>query len=228
VPSGFLLLSDCSQIHTSRRNVMSHKSFATKKTFTSANHSQKFPLWLAVMLVIIVVLAIALLLSTNNAGATSIRYIEYTGGDCHAQQATGDTYKDEIDMSCLNLRNIAVWLTATPNRWTQTVVPQMSTATPDEQDDTVPTPETITTPVPTKTIVTPEPTQPVIVITTPAPTQPAVTPEPTQPPVVTETPEPTQPVVVVEPTEEACKNKNSGKDGTPDECNAGGGQEKNQ
>jgi hypothetical protein len=30
------------------------------------------------------------------------------------------------------------------------------------------------------------------------------------------------------PTEKSCKNKNSGKDGTPAECNAGIGQEKNQ
>jgi hypothetical protein len=71
-------------------------------------------------------------------------------------------------------------------------------------------PVTITTNVPVVTI-----------ITTPVPTitaDPTSTPDPTTTPDPTDTPEPQE--------EDGCKNKNSGKDGTPDECNAGGGQEK--
>ena len=66
------------------------------------------------------------------------------------------------------------------------------------------------------------------------------------PPVVVEPPVVEPPVVVVDPpividppvivppvvdppaTPQPCKNKNSGKDGTPLECNAGGGQEKDK
>jgi hypothetical protein len=48
---------------------------------------------------------------------------------------------------------------------------------------------------------------------------------------VIEVPAITETVEVVEETptveDETCKNKNSGKDGTPNECNAGIGQEKN-
>lgn len=60
---------------------------------------------------------------------------------------------------------------------------------------------------------------------TPAP---ELTPVSTEEPTAVPTQEPT-----VEPSPEAtetpaCKNKNSGKDGTPAECNAGGGQEKHQ
>lgn len=59
---------------------------------------------------------------------------------------------------------------------------------------------------------------------------------PTIIPTIEETPKPPPTIVPTEntpePTEETeeveCKNKNSGKDGTPDECNAGGGQEKKE
>ncbi len=65
-----------------------------------------------------------------------------------------------------------------------------------------------------------------IVESTPIPEQTEIvnTPDPTEKPTEISTNIPQETEV---PTDE-CKNKNSGKDGTPNECNAGGGQEKHQ
>jgi len=79
---------------------------------------------------------------------------------------------------------------------------EVSQAKAERKTAKIPATSTQTSPpVPTKIIPTPKPTE-----------------NPTQPPVVnpTKTPKP----------ENTCKNKNSGKDGTPAECNAGKGQEK--
>lgn len=90
---------------------------------------------------------------------------------------------------------------------------------------------TISTPIKPQIFATrtpkPEEDKPVRVIETliptdqPTETSPEVseTPEPNDPPEPTETVKPPKP-------EKECHNKNSGRDGTPDECNAGGGQEK--
>jgi len=75
--------------------------------------------------------------------------------------------------------------------------------------------------------VVPPTQEPPVVVVTPVP--PTVVPPVVvvDPPIVIDPPV-IVPPVVDPPADDVCKNKNSGKDGTPAECNAGKGQEKNK
>lgn len=79
--------------------------------------------------------------------------------------------------------------------------------------------------VPAAPVVTPAASSSTVTVADPVTPEPVATPDPVA------TPEPVTVVIIIVDTDtdtedDTCKNKNSGKDGTPLECNAGKGQEK--
>lgn len=151
------------------------------------------------------------------------------GGDCLADRYTGDVWK-RYDWYCQPDEGsgnsvVEVLAEATRKAKERIVATLTAIVTPTNTPTASPTKET--TPVPTITG-TPSPTQetPTATPTVSKTPKPSKTPtnthtaEPTVNPTNTATPEPT------ETSAPECKNKNSGKDGTPAECNAGIGQEK--
>lgn len=152
------------------------------------------------------------------------------GGDCSADRATGDLYVNP-DPYCLTdsgepsvvatltafVQEIRQRIRETATAIVTATASPSATSTQTSTATATASPTITATNTPSKTptgTFTPPPT----VTGTPSPTateNPTATATATEKPTNTPSPVPTE-----------CKNKNSGKDGTPGECNAGGGQEK--
>lgn len=195
--------------------------------------------FLIVVAILLTALAVGLLV--KQAGALSSDEVSehfqygYGAGECFANRAEGD-FLFASDPVCGNAQGLSLrYEVATPNIWNGTVtavVTAIFTQTKEGNDPeatsttppAIPTLELTSVPTieVTQAVTEIPPTDVVIILTQETATPPATEPPAIvtdEPPAETETPDPTEEV-------KECKNKNSGKDGTPEECNAGGGQEK--